>query len=216
MTIDRPNLTAPPERRQPRQPKAQATVQRILGTTARLLDEVGLSLTTNLIARAAGINVATLYQYFPNKEAVFLAVLRRHLEWRTAELPRMLDGLHKNPRWRDQLGAMIDVLVARRDSEPGVRSLRLAMRASPELAAESHAAAVQVAEYLAAELQGGAGIDEARARVSALCAMEALIALLDVREFHLVSDKAAVEQQIHAMLCAFLAPYLDRAAMAAG
>ena len=214
MSIDRPHLTAPPERRQPRQPKAQATVERILDTTARLLDEVGLSLTTNLIARAAGINVATLYQYFPNKEAVFLAVLRRHLQWRTVELPRMLDGLHKNPRWREQVRAMIGVLAARRDSEPGVRSLRLAMRASPELAAESHAAAVQVAEYLAAELHPGAGDDEAR--VAALCAMEALIALLDVREFHLVSDKAAVEQQIHAMLCAFLAPYLDRAAMAAG
>jgi AcrR family transcriptional regulator len=216
MSDDDAQISSHATRRTPRQAKAQATVERILDCTARLLDEVGLSLTTNGIARAAGINVATLYQYFPNKEAVFLAVLHRHLQWRLDNLPKMLEGLHKNPRWRDQIRAMIETLAARRDGEPGVRSLRLAMRASPELMAENHAAAVQVAAVLADELRRASGADPARAEIGALCALEALIALLDVRDFQLVNDKQAVEQQTHALLTAFLAPYLDRAVLAAG
>jgi AcrR family transcriptional regulator len=36
--------------------------------------------TTNHIAEAAGVSVGSLYQYFPNKEAIVAALLDRHID----------------------------------------------------------------------------------------------------------------------------------------
>jgi AcrR family transcriptional regulator len=45
-------------------------------------------MTTNHIAERAGVNIASLYQYFPNKQAIVGELLRRHVErTRTAVVP---------------------------------------------------------------------------------------------------------------------------------
>ena len=67
-------------RRMPRQARAQDTVQVILEATARILQRKGrAALNTNYIAECAGISVGTLYQYFPNKEAILVAMARNEL-----------------------------------------------------------------------------------------------------------------------------------------
>lgn len=205
-----------PTRRAPLRPKAQATVERILDATAALLDEAGLGVTTNRIAAAAGINVATLYQYFPNKEAVFVAVLHRHLAWRLERVSALLSGLGRNSDWRGQVQTLIGTMVARRDSEPGIRSLRLAMRASPELRDEHHAATLEVARVVADELRRGTDLGEAEAHAVALCAMESLVAVLDLREAGVVEQPELIERQAHELVTGFLAHYLDGPSASAG
>ena len=74
-----------PPRRIPRQGRALETVEIIFEATARILQRGGLeTLTTNRIAEAAGISIGTLYQYFPDKETILLAMgqreIRRHAE----------------------------------------------------------------------------------------------------------------------------------------
>jgi AcrR family transcriptional regulator len=55
----------------PRQARSQERVRRILAATRALLERDGLQrLTTNHIARAAGVDIASLYQYFSGKEAI--------------------------------------------------------------------------------------------------------------------------------------------------
>jgi AcrR family transcriptional regulator len=72
-------------RKQPRQDRSRTTVETILEATARLLVRKGFDhLTTNAVAEAAGVSVGSLYQYFPNKEALVAALLERHIEERTA------------------------------------------------------------------------------------------------------------------------------------
>src|SRR5215470_8449958 len=67
-------------RRTPRQERAQDTVQVIFEATARILQREGrAALNTNYIAECAGISVGTLYQYFPNKEAILVEMARREL-----------------------------------------------------------------------------------------------------------------------------------------
>src|SRR5215472_5942955 len=67
-------------RRTPRQSRAQDTVQVILEATARILQREGrAALNTNYIAECAGISVGTLYQYFPNKEAILVTMARNEL-----------------------------------------------------------------------------------------------------------------------------------------
>ena len=66
-------------RKQPRQARSKATVDAILDAAARVLVEDGYDkLTTNRIAKIAGVSIGSLYQYFPNKQAVALAVADRH------------------------------------------------------------------------------------------------------------------------------------------
>lgn len=68
-------------RRAPRQERARATVQAIKEAAGQLLVERGYArVSTNLIARRAGVSVGSLYQYFPGKEAVFAALVQDHRE----------------------------------------------------------------------------------------------------------------------------------------
>jgi len=68
-------------RKRPRQDRAKATVDSILQATARVLVKHGFDgFTTNAVASAAGVSIGSLYQYFPNKEALVSALLERHIE----------------------------------------------------------------------------------------------------------------------------------------
>jgi AcrR family transcriptional regulator len=68
-------------RKRPRQPRSRATVDTILEATARVLVKHGFDrLTTNAVASAAGVSIGSLYQYFPNKEALVAGLVERHVE----------------------------------------------------------------------------------------------------------------------------------------
>jgi AcrR family transcriptional regulator len=73
------DATASP-RKVPLQARAQATVVAILEATLQVLGTDGAGLTTTRVAEAAGVSVGTLYQYFPNREALLHALLAEHLE----------------------------------------------------------------------------------------------------------------------------------------
>ena len=71
---------APPVRRLPRQRRARETRDAVLDAVSRVLARGGAGrLTTNRIAQAAGVSIGSLYQYFPDKQAVFLALRDRHV-----------------------------------------------------------------------------------------------------------------------------------------
>jgi len=67
-------------RKEARQARAQATVRAILDATSKVLVERGYhALSTNLVARVAGVSIGSLYQYFPSKEALVTALANEHL-----------------------------------------------------------------------------------------------------------------------------------------
>ncbi|HLH10453.1 MAG TPA: TetR/AcrR family transcriptional regulator [Methylovirgula sp.] len=67
-------------RKSPRQDRAVATLDAIFEATIQVLLSDGLiRLTTTRVARRAGVSVGTLYQYFPNKQALLFAVMERYL-----------------------------------------------------------------------------------------------------------------------------------------
>lgn len=70
----------PSRRRLPAQARSRERVERILDAAARLVLSHGVDgLTTRSIAEAAELPVASLYQYFADKEAVLLALCERDM-----------------------------------------------------------------------------------------------------------------------------------------
>ena len=73
----RPRKNTLKARKVPRQARSQETVSVILEASARILESEGLrGFNTNLVATKAGISVGSLYQYFPNKDAILLALIK--------------------------------------------------------------------------------------------------------------------------------------------
>ncbi len=67
-------------RKTPQQSRSVATVEAIHDATIQVLLSHGAErLTTVHVAQRAGVSVGTLYQYFPNKQALLFAVLERHM-----------------------------------------------------------------------------------------------------------------------------------------
>lgn len=112
-------------KKQPTQPRAKRTVERIIAATGELVLEQGLdSLTTNKVAEQANVNIATLYQYFPNKQALLSALMQSYLNDITRVLNDMLDQLgdtsveHSTRLWaslgiqyfRQSGGVMVELL----------------------------------------------------------------------------------------------------------
>lgn len=70
-------LTKP--RKHASQERSRATVDALVEATARILVREGFDkASTNRIAEVAGVSVGSLYQYFPGKEALVVAVIERH------------------------------------------------------------------------------------------------------------------------------------------
>lgn len=70
---------APKPKKMPRQSRSTATFEAIVDAAAHILREDGYgALTTNRAAERAGVSVGSLYQYFPNKEAILAELSRRH------------------------------------------------------------------------------------------------------------------------------------------
>jgi AcrR family transcriptional regulator len=68
-------------RRRPQQDRARQTIKIILDAVAEVLKRDGISaVTTNRIAEVAGVSIGSVYQYFPDKRAIFVALHQRHIE----------------------------------------------------------------------------------------------------------------------------------------
>ncbi|MFI1914161.1 TetR/AcrR family transcriptional regulator [Nocardia sp. NPDC020380] len=76
----RPSKTTPAQRRTPRQERSRAMVARIVDAGQEVLIAYGYDgASTNRIAQTAGISPGSLYQYFPDKDAIVAAVIERYL-----------------------------------------------------------------------------------------------------------------------------------------
>jgi AcrR family transcriptional regulator len=68
------------QRRKPRQARARATWDAIVEAAAQVLERDGLAgFNTTSVAERAGVSIGTLYQYFPDKQAILLAAAEREI-----------------------------------------------------------------------------------------------------------------------------------------
>lgn len=107
------SIKAPPEpRKRPQQNRSKETVRAIREACARIVHKEGPeAVTTARIAEVAGVNIASLYQYFPNKHAIladFYDAESSAFAAMAAQRFRLLDRLSKESLEKT-LAAIIDL-----------------------------------------------------------------------------------------------------------
>src|SRR5271165_1676775 len=91
-------------RKLPSQPRSEETVEAILQAAAQVFERHGYAAgTTNRIAERAGVSIGTVYQYFPNKDAILVALALQHLAEGTAALQPHLEALGAGATFDDVL-----------------------------------------------------------------------------------------------------------------
>ena len=130
----RPPQTSPLKpRKQPSQPRAEKTVAALLEAAAQVLERDGLEgFNTNAVARRAGVSIGSLYQYFPGKDALILALMRREGERFYAEAAHALDM----PTGAEGLRALIAAAVRQQLERPTLARLLDVEETRPALRAE--------------------------------------------------------------------------------
>lgn len=94
------------------QRRSRVTVDALLDATARVLTRHGYDrASTNRIADVAGVSVGSLYQYFPNKEALVASLVARHNREMLAVLRGAMEAVASLPleaAIRELVRALID------------------------------------------------------------------------------------------------------------
>lgn len=140
-------------RKRPHQQRAIRRIELLLDTAEKVFEEVGYdAATTNLVAQRAGIPVATLYRWFPDKAA-------------------MAEGLAS--RYLDRLAAAWTGLLSEQDAPP-TSVIRSVVRQFAAVAEQSPAMPALLLAGLAPEHEGQAG---SRLRSTATQAVEVAFAL---------------------------------------
>jgi AcrR family transcriptional regulator len=142
-------------RKRPRQARSRFTVEAILEAAAHVFERHGYAAgTTNRIAERAGVSIGSLYQYYPNKDAVLVALVGRHLDEAVAALGPVMTGLQDDPPpLADGIRRLVEVMVALHQERPALHRVLFEEAPRPpalrrRLAALQAASTAGVASYL--------------------------------------------------------------------
>jgi AcrR family transcriptional regulator len=110
-------------RRQPTQRRARETVEAVLDAVVRVLKKHGVEgVTTNRIADAAGVSIGSVYQYFPDKRAIFTALHDRHVD----AISRVIESKlveHATSSLEEFVRALVEALVTAHAADPEFHEL---------------------------------------------------------------------------------------------
>lgn len=195
--------------RVPTQARAKETVERILAAADEHLTVDGISgFTTNAIAARAGVNIATLYSYFPDKSAILRELILRADTDRLATLEALMAGL-AGADWRQSISDGVDAMVRFRTAHPGVSALRRAALGSADLRALDKDGNRRVAGAMARNMrQRNPALTAREADRIGEVAVETSIAVLDDACDGERVDRRKVSE-LKTLLDRYLAPALD-------
>jgi len=101
------------------QARSAATVEALHTATLQVLTQQGLiRCTTTRVAERAGMSVGSLYQYYPNRDALLAAVLAKHLEW-VAEAVEQACARHRQVPVAEMAAGLVTALVAAKLRDQG-------------------------------------------------------------------------------------------------
>jgi AcrR family transcriptional regulator len=102
-------------------------VDQILEAPARVFGERGYAgTTTNHIAERAGVSIGSLYQYFPNKHTILVALHARHMESASEAMQSTMEGALREKKAPEQLlRRFVRQVIEMHASEPALHHVLL-------------------------------------------------------------------------------------------
>jgi len=95
----------------------------MLEAVVRLLKQGGVSaITTNRIAEKAGVSIGSVYQYFPNKQAIFIALHEQHIREVDRVMHAKIDENADEPLDR-LISSLIDGMIEVHAADPALSIL---------------------------------------------------------------------------------------------
>jgi len=199
-------------RRRPLQRRGLLTFNRVLDAAEQILLEKGvLALTTNLIASRSGVNISSIYKFFPNKHSVILALFERHLKIRIDHVRDAIEAIGTDPDWRKALDTAVERSVEARKLAPSTIVVLRAMLSSQELFEVDQEARKELALLFASALRRRTAIADDHLQRIARCMIETSIALLNFWQSSDGANDPLIVIETKRLTQAYLAVYLDEA-----
>ncbi|SHF71787.1 transcriptional regulator, TetR family [Kaistia soli DSM 19436] len=142
----------------PRQRRAVATVEALAEAATYILAREGLGgFTANKVAEKAGVNIASFYQYFPNKEALLFHIVRQTWERQLARLSPILTrpGEDHAVKLRDFVREFFLIEAAEVDLRRALRAASVDLKETEEFRALLAAGADLTKRFIAEAVGNG-------------------------------------------------------------
>ncbi len=92
-------------KKQPKQKRSLLMVESILEASTQLLSVTPLKfMTTNKVADVAGVSIGSLYEYFPNKNSIVLALMDNRMQ-------KQLDEFYSTLEKHNSMEALIETIL---------------------------------------------------------------------------------------------------------
>jgi AcrR family transcriptional regulator len=146
----------------PRQRRAIATVEALVGAATYILAREGLGgFTANKVAERAGVNIASFYQYFPNKEALLFHIVRQTWERQLAQLSPILTrpGADHAFKLRDFVREFFLIEAAEVDLRRALRAASVDLKETDEFRALLSTGADLTKSFIAEAVKDGRSCD---------------------------------------------------------
>lgn len=198
-------------RQTPKQARGRAAVAAILAATSELLEESGFdSLTTATIAARAGVNIATLYRYYPNKFVIVRELAQSIEEERSGVALEALSQIGIAPDWREPVRLAVRSMAQLRRDTPGATAIRRALQSSPELWHIDHdinsATAKAIEPFL---VRVNPTLSAERVAAIALAVVHSVASLLDLAMTGERERMLGLDDELEHVIIRYLAPELE-------
>ncbi|HEY8430816.1 MAG TPA: TetR/AcrR family transcriptional regulator, partial [Sandaracinaceae bacterium] len=167
------------------------------------------------IAARAGTSVGSLYQYFPDKEAVFFALAERVLERTRATFDALVPTVEADPPpWEELVDRVVDGFAAQL-RDPSLRAVWMNLQRYGEVVEADIALREEIIER-SKEVLGwyAPRASEGERRRMATMTVDVIGALLFTATRH-PEHAAEMLAELKVLLRRYLAPYLDRSGRSA-
>jgi AcrR family transcriptional regulator len=204
---NRPMPVFDPNRK--RNARGEQRQQELLRAAATIFGRLGYHETsTNAIATEAGVSPATLYQFFPNKEAI-ASVLASKYAREMAEAEQAIDA-EDALTFREAVDELIDVCMSFNRRHPEFHTLVLDAPLSPDAREEKQALGQAFVEFIAARLRRERpGLSRSEASHHGQVALMIFRGILDEFTAARFRARTRLERAMHDAILRYLEPVLS-------
>jgi len=186
-------------------------VESIVDAAAHVFAEDGFEAATmESIAERAKTSIGSLYQFFPNKLAVFEALAGRSIERSRAAVDELLDDKGKSRSWRALIDDTIDRFASLREADPDFRAMLVNFQLYGVYAEADKALHRHTIERVAVMVRRYApGLAAAQRRIVATLIVEIISALLLHAQREEPAFAKKLMEETKTLLYRYLSPYID-------